>query len=244
MNDNIEIFISYAWGIEREEIVDKLYDLFKSKGYNIIRDKINLGYKGSITDFMNRIGNGKIVVLIISDKYLKSENCMYEIVQIKNNGKFNDRIFPIVLSDANFYKPINRLAYIKHWETEIQKLNEEMKGISDMSVIGDIQKELQNYRDILNTISNIMFVLKDMNTLTPDIHKDNDFSIIINSIEKRIAEDYPSTTITKENINTKTDIGFLCIAYFEKQIQKMDYSIENVDNELISSIENVKTGEF
>ncbi|MBK7407381.1 MAG: toll/interleukin-1 receptor domain-containing protein [Saprospirales bacterium] len=150
-----EIFISYAWGIEREDIVNSLYDIFLQKGYNIIRDKINIGYKGSITDFMNKIGKGKYVIIVISDKYLKSENCMHEIVQIQKHGGFYDRIFPIVLGDANFYKPIKRLQYIKYWEDEIINLNKGMKGVNDMSVIADVQKELQNYREILNSISNI-----------------------------------------------------------------------------------------
>lgn len=235
-----EIFISYAWGEEREEIVDKLYNSLLAKGYNIIRDKVNLSYKGSITSFMDKIGKGKIVVLIISDKYLKSENCMYEIVQIKKNGKFNDRVFPIVLSDANFYKPVNRTSYIGYWETEIQKLNEAMKGITDMSVIGDIQKELENYRGILNTISNIMFLLKDMNTLTPDMHKDNDFSELTKLIDERIKQDFKNERIIPTNINvdlntwtaiTKKNIkgqyvDFLPIVTQEEKIKRINAKLD------------------
>jgi hypothetical protein len=188
-NTKPEIFISYAWGGESEKIVDEIYNTFKEKDYNIIRDKINLGYKGRISEFMNLIGEGKYVIIVISDKYLTSENCMYEIIQVVKQGQFHNRIFPIILSDANFYKPINRIKYIKHWEKQIEDLNEGMKSIKDMSVIGEIQKELSNYREILNNISDILFVLKDMNTLTPDIHQDTNFEELFKSIKLQILKE-------------------------------------------------------
>jgi hypothetical protein len=53
-----EIFFSYAWGDEkeigesREKIVNSLYESLKNDGYKIVRDKIDLGYKGLISDFM------------------------------------------------------------------------------------------------------------------------------------------------------------------------------------------------
>jgi internalin A len=50
-----------------------------------------------IKEFMQRIEKGKCVIVVISDRYLKSPNCMYERVQIANNGEFDNRIFPIVL---------------------------------------------------------------------------------------------------------------------------------------------------
>ncbi|WP_446375806.1 toll/interleukin-1 receptor domain-containing protein [Coleofasciculus sp. E2-BRE-01] len=52
---------------------------------------------GMIKEFMQRIEKGKCLIVVISDRYLKSPNCMYELVQIVNNGEFDNRIFPIVL---------------------------------------------------------------------------------------------------------------------------------------------------
>ena len=74
-----ELFISYAWGGESEQIVNEIDKAFQQKGISLIRDKRDLGFKGMIIDFMNQIGAGKAVVVVISDKYLKSDNCIYEI---------------------------------------------------------------------------------------------------------------------------------------------------------------------
>jgi hypothetical protein len=70
-----EIFISYAWRGESEEFVNRLDEVFQSQGITIVRDKRDLGYKGLIKEFMQRIGKGKCVIVVISDRYLKSPNC-------------------------------------------------------------------------------------------------------------------------------------------------------------------------
>lgn len=67
-----EIFLSYAWGGESENIVNDLDNVFQKKDITLIRDKRDLGFKGIITEFMRRIGKGQAVVVVISDKYLKS----------------------------------------------------------------------------------------------------------------------------------------------------------------------------
>ena len=94
------VFISYAWGGESEEIVDQIDGTLQQRGLKIIRDKRDLGYKGSISAFMERIGGGNCVIAVISDKYLRSPNCMFELVEIAAGKGFHDRIFPIVLSSA------------------------------------------------------------------------------------------------------------------------------------------------
>ncbi|MEH1800375.1 MAG: COR domain-containing protein [Nostoc sp.] len=182
-----EIFISYAWGGESEQFVNKLDETFQAKGIKIIRDKRDLGYKGLIKPFMERIGRGKCAIAVISDKYLKSPNCMFELVQIAKNGEFYNRIFPIVLADAQIYKPVARLKYIKHWEDQIKELDEAMKGVSAANLQG-FREEIDQYTKIRNTIAELTNLLKDMNTLTPDIHSESDFESLLNAIAQRLDE--------------------------------------------------------
>ncbi|MBD2562385.1 MULTISPECIES: leucine-rich repeat domain-containing protein [Nostoc] len=182
-----EIFISYAWGGESEQFVNQLDETLQSKGIKIIRDKRDLGYKGLIKGFMKRIGRGKCAIAVISDKYLKSPNCMFELVQIAKNGKFYDRIFPIVLADAQIYNPIERIKYIKHWEDKIKELDEAMKGVSAANLQG-FREEIDQYTEIRNTIAELTNLLKDMNTLTPDIHSKSDFEELLNAIAHRLDE--------------------------------------------------------
>ena len=116
------VFISYAWGGESEEIVNQIDQALQQRGLKIIRDIRDIGYKGSISAFMERIGQGNCVIVVISDKYLRSPNCMFELVEIAEGKQFHDRVFPIVLSDANIYDPVKRLDYVRHWEVKREEL--------------------------------------------------------------------------------------------------------------------------
>ena len=110
------VFISYAWGGEREEMVNQIDQALQKRGLKITRDKRDLGYKGSIKQFMEQIGQANCVIVVVSDKYLRSPNCMFELVEIADNKQFHDRIFPIVLADADIYDPVKRIGYVKYWE--------------------------------------------------------------------------------------------------------------------------------
>jgi len=181
-----EIFISYAWRGESEEFVNRLDQVFQSQGISIVRDKRDLGYKGLIKEFMERIGRGKCVIVVISDRYLKSPNCMYELVQIAKSGEFYNRIFPIVLADAKIYNPVDRADYIIHWEEEIDKLQAKIKQIKSFANLPSLQRSINEYTEIRATIDGLTDTLQNMNTLTPDIHSESDFNVLINAIQQQV----------------------------------------------------------
>jgi hypothetical protein len=170
-----EVFISYAWGGDSEAMANQIDQTFATTDITLIRDKRDLGFKGRIKEFMEQIGQGNAVIVVISDKYLKSENCMFELVEIAANGDFYDRIFPIVLPDAQIYKPTQRIRYIKHWEQEIAELDEAMKSVGSANLQG-FRESIDQYTRIRNTIAELVDILKDMNTLTADLHSDSEFS--------------------------------------------------------------------
>lgn len=182
-----EIFISYAWGGESEQFVNQLDETLQAKGIKIIRDKRELDYKGSIKTFMERIGRGKCAIAVISDKYLKSPNCMFELVQIAKNGKFGDRIFPIVLIDAQIFDPLERLEYVKHWEEKIKKLDEGLREVSAAN-LQEFREDIEQYTEIRHTSGELTKLLKEMNTLTPDIHSKSEFEVLLNAIALRLNE--------------------------------------------------------
>lgn len=205
-----QIYVSYAWGGESETVVDSIYSIFTEKGYNIIRDKADLGYKGNIKEFMQQIGTGGAIIVVISDKYLKSENCMFEMVEVHKNGEIADRIFPIILADADIYKAKHRLNYIKHWESEVRELNESMKGVDNMALITEIQQELTEYNAILNTMSEIATLLKNMNALTPEMHAGSNYQSIIDAMGKTLVaapENSTEATSVKQTKNTNNTTG-------------------------------------
>jgi formylglycine-generating enzyme required for sulfatase activity len=188
------VFISYAWGGEREEIVNQIDQTLQQRGIKIIRDKRDLGYKGSISEFMERIGRGNCVIVVVSDKYLRSPNCMFELVEIADGTQFHDRIFPVVLNDADIYDPVKRAEYVQYWEIKRKELAKAMKKLDPANLQG-IREDMDLYDRIRDRISGLTSILKDMNTLTLDIHRDSDFSDLYDAIEKRLGESSPPPII-------------------------------------------------
>ena len=187
MSQDSQVYISYAWGGESERIVNELDADLQAKGIMVIRDKRDLGFKGMIREFMQQIGRGHAVIIVISDKYLKSHNCMYELVEIARNKDFYERVFPIVLADADIYNPVNRIKYIKHWEDKLKELDEAIRSVSSANLQG-MREEIDSYDEIRDNISNLTFFLKDMNTLSPEMHENTNFVSLITTLEKRLAQ--------------------------------------------------------
>jgi hypothetical protein len=183
------VFVSYAWGGDSERTVDELEKAFAERGIRIVRDKKELGYKGSIQDFEQRIGQGQCVILVISDKYLRSEHCLYELVEIEEHKDFRKRIFPVVLSDAHIYKALDRLSYIKHWDEQIAQLNHAIKQVSVMTNLAGISADLDKYARIRANLDHLTDLLSDMNTLTPEIHANTGYSTLIDAIQSILAEE-------------------------------------------------------
>jgi hypothetical protein len=130
---------------------------------------------------MERIGQGNCVIVVVSDKYLRSPNCMFELVEIAENKQFYDRIFPIVLSDADIYDPVKRLGYVKYWEDKRFELANAMKTVEPANLQG-IREDMDLYDRIRDEVSGLVSILKDMNTLTPEMHQDSNFSHLYEAV--------------------------------------------------------------
>ncbi|MEM9272732.1 MAG: TIR domain-containing protein [Cyanobacteria bacterium P01_F01_bin.143] len=184
-----EIFISYSWEEESRKIADKLDQAFQARGITIIRDIRDLGYKDSIKEFITSMGIGrrKCVIVIISKKYLQSENCMFELLQISRNEQFYDRIFPIVLDDAKIYRTVDRIKYIQFWETKILELDEAMKTVSSANLLG-FREEIDIYSEIKNYLPQLSNILKDMNTVSAKIDTELGIEELTRIIEHKLAE--------------------------------------------------------
>ncbi len=108
--------------------------------------------------------------------------------QIAKNGKFHDRIFPIVLRNAEIYLGVKRIEYIKHWDSKIKELDEALKGVTSVNNMQSFLTELNLYTEIRNNFDILTDILKNMNTLTPNIHSESDFEELIQSINAKLSE--------------------------------------------------------
>lgn len=179
-----EVFISYAWRTDTE-IVDRVTETLRERGLNVVRDKDALRYKDSIREFMERAGRTKAAVLVLSEAYLRSHNCMFELLEIHKSRELRARSFPIVLDADAIHDPVRILGHIKFWEEKIRELDEAMKGVEGSNLEG-IRERLDLYREIRATVARLADVLGDMNHLTPADHADRGFAELAETIGRQL----------------------------------------------------------
>ncbi|MFT6443048.1 MAG: hypothetical protein ACJASM_002606, partial [Salibacteraceae bacterium] len=214
-DDTPSIYISYAWDGDSEKIVNQLDKELQAKGVTIIRDKRDLDYRGSIKNFMEDIGRGNKVIVVLSKKYLKSYNCMFELSQIYENKDFQRRIFPIVLEDSKIYDTVKRAKYIKFWDKKIKALDKVIKSLNRGVNVTELQKELNEYARIRATFDRMAFVLKDMNALNPEEHQNENFDSLYKALIKR----------TKVTSRVKGGISSSDIFDLKKQLSNVELAL-------------------
>jgi internalin A len=128
-----EVFVSYAWGDSspegqrREKLVDDLCSAMQPTGITIRRDRDEIRPGDRISEFMKRLADGDLIITVISDRYLRSLDCMTELFQIYRNSKQDDmrflkKVIPLVLPDARLRGVSDRLEYAAHWGDENRRL--------------------------------------------------------------------------------------------------------------------------
>lgn len=160
LKEGVTIFLSYNWS-DKDKVDEVDNYLSQIENITVVRDVRNIGIWRSIKDFMKSIRDQDYAVLFISEMYLKSANCMYEILEIMKEKEYEKRIFPVVLNNS-IYNPLVRLEYIKYWQNRYNELEEAINAIQ-ISNIGGVLNELKRYKFIVNSIDDFLSVLIDMN---------------------------------------------------------------------------------
>lgn len=91
-----------------------------------------------ISTFMAEIGRSQCVVVVLSEKYLKSRNCMRELLYLYHAAQADKqamlkRIVPVVMPDASIGTIESRLKYAKHWTDRYVELDKSREGLDDLS---------------------------------------------------------------------------------------------------------------
>lgn len=171
------IFLSYSW--KDETLADNIEYTYRSTNVKIIRDKNSIEYWGSIRKYMETINDTDYVILLISDSYLKSVNCMYEINELFKEEKYHNRIFPLVIENS-IYTIEGKIKYITYWEEKYTQLSKSARKIENIENTKPISSELKLVKEISYTIGEFLQVISDMN-----IPSEKDFySGLLNSLLK------------------------------------------------------------
>jgi internalin A len=161
VSNEAQYFVSYGWGDEsaegrgREAVVDRLCEAAEQRGLVILRDKKVLGLGDSISKFMQRLAGGSRVFVVLSDKYLRSPYCMYELLEIwrrcsGEEEKFLDRVRVYIIPDTKIFSVTDRAQYAIHWQQEYDKVDRLVhdhgpdvvgrRGFQEYKLMGDFRR--------------------------------------------------------------------------------------------------------
>lgn len=158
------IFLSYNWHDgETADRIDK--HLSGLPGVTVKRDVRDIGPWKSIRKFMEEIRQQDYAVLIVSDSYLKSKNCMFEVTEMMKEQEYADRIFPAVV-ETGIYDPLVRAEYISYWQQECDKLEAAIKGLDPANAV-ELAADLKRYKNIAASVGEFLDMVADRNN--PDI---------------------------------------------------------------------------
>ena len=133
MKPNTSIFLSYSHN--NRTIADKLDETLIRYGYAVKRDIRSVNRWDNLSEFMDSIKNEDYAIILLSDRYVKSENCMYEVGELLKDTSFNERCFVIAISDTHndaslFFDYQYHIDLIYYWQKLVSEYEDKLNSIS------------------------------------------------------------------------------------------------------------------
>lgn len=195
-----KIFLSYCQkDMDIADLIEeKLYPFIQNDFY-ISRDIRDVRYKESFKKFMDSVRDHEYIMMIISDRYLKSMNCMYEVMEVFNEKDFEKKILFFVLSEedrkyyqtnvsekiaADIYDPEGQTEYMLYWQEEAREIKEKIKKIDEPVGARGLTNRLKRIKKIEVDLPDFFAYISDARNLPLEEHLRTEFRELRNIIYK------------------------------------------------------------
>lgn len=155
----------------------KIEEDLGATGIVLVRDERALGYTEDIVSYMKKIRATDYALIIVSDAFLRSTNCMFEIHEFLKDDDHRDRVLPVILKDyteegierkgADIYTPEGAAGYVRYWENRETALRKQLEGI-DISNLEHFARELSLIQNITKTVAEFIFLLRSIKHINFD----------------------------------------------------------------------------
>ena len=163
----IPVYVSYAWEPASQAFVDEVGQRLPADRFEFRRDKIHLQTGDWISSFMAEIGRADCVLVVLSDKYLRSPNCMRELLHLyqRSQGDRADlmgRIVAVVPPELKIDRATGRAVYIRHWRDEHKALESVFQDLGIAAMGAADREEWLAIQDFQRRVSDIMAWVSDV----------------------------------------------------------------------------------
>lgn len=197
------VFISYNQK-SSSEFVDYLEEKLKVCA-TVKRDISSIEPWGSISSFMKSIRKQDFAVLVITNEYLRSLACMYEVSELMKDDDWKEKVMFAVL-DSSIYTSGTE-DFIGFWQEKRQKLKEQAAQV-DPENMSPFTRQLQKVAAVELCFGNFFETVKDASN--PKVWR------IVESIISRI----------RTNINTDFATGLDNTPYAEERNEQIRRALE------------------
>ena len=183
------IFLSYCH--KNMDIADEIDNSLQPFGVILTRDVRDVKYRDSISKFMKKIKETDFVIILISDDFLKSVNCMYEVIELLKVDNYKERVLPIRLNSLGIFTTEGILEYVRYWTMEEEKIRKELDK-EDSLAVAELREDHRIINEIRLTVGEFLTKIKDLNCKTYKEIKTAEYIDILNIIgieEKQILKE-------------------------------------------------------
>lgn len=184
--DQVTAFLSYCQkDSEIADLIDNGLKAVLHDSLQISRDIRDVPYHASFKQFMQTIQEHDFVIILISDRYLKSRNCMFEVTEAVKDVKYQSRLLFVVLQEedkkhlsagvdntiaADLYSTEGQTKYMVYWKGREAELQQQIDQIGDpIAAINQI-KEKKNVQRILLDLPDFLEFINDNKGLSLEEH--------------------------------------------------------------------------
>ena len=174
------IFLSYSH--KNKEIADKVDKFFISKNIRLTRDARDAPAYSSLKKFMDTICDHDYVIMLISDAYLKSTNCMYEVIQFIQEKKYIEKTFPINIDrQIDIFNREKHIYYISFWQDKYKHFKNEITKLENTGT-AQSHVELDKIDIIQSNIGKFLDKITDLKCFTLDELKSTNYKAILDKV--------------------------------------------------------------
>lgn len=192
------VYVSYKHSKTTNRHIEAIINGLTANHINYSIDKEHVGYRDNIRKYEEEIGQGARIIVIITDDYLESPHCMYELTQIWKNKNVQERVFPIIDIEKYSRDSEGLLKSKAYWKKERDKkcgLLTQETGSNEL-----LQREVDDINDIMNNINDVWTYIHDMNSLDMKTLTQDNAQYLMNQIKDSFADEAVRTNLQTDNL--------------------------------------------
>ena len=161
------VAVSYSWKEETNKgVVDAFCKQLTESGVVVVRDVDSVSFGDSLSSFMQQLGASNFLCVFLSDDYLRSENCMYELLiawqRSKDNAdEFRKRIRVWDMDDLKLNESKKRALYVDYWRKEKRKFERDIEKIRYKNLSARSLAQFKRVCDFQNIVDDILAFFGD-----------------------------------------------------------------------------------